>query len=268
MNEQKVLMLPVDEVYPNLQQPRKSRPKEEQDRMAATIAKRGVLQPIRVRWDESRGCWEIVTGESRWRAAKQAGLTTIPSQPVAADLSEADLLAEQLIENVVRNDLSPLDLSRGLAKYKALGNITAQQMAAELGMSGGAISKAEALLSLPEDVQALVDSGRLKPTVAYDISRLPDPQSQRDLAHAVASGKVSTEGAADAVQAVVGKRKVAPRSGRVSCKVDGVSVSLSAAETLTWAKLYDVIGRLRSEARKLEAAGKEVTELARQFRAS
>jgi hypothetical protein len=79
---------------------------------------------------------------------------------------------------------------------------------------------------------------------------------------------VTTEGAADAVRAVVGKRKTPSRSGRVSCKVEGVSVSLSAAETLTWSKLHDVIGRLKSEARKLEAAGKEVTELARQFRAT
>jgi ParB family chromosome partitioning protein len=142
MKEQQVLMLPVDEIYPNLQQPRKSRPKEEQDRMAATIAKRGVLNPIRVRWDESRGSWEIVSGESRWRAAKQAGLTEVPCLPVTPDLSEADLLAEQLIENVVRNDLSPLDLSRALAKFKALNNFTGQQMAAELGMSPSAVSKA------------------------------------------------------------------------------------------------------------------------------
>jgi ParB family chromosome partitioning protein len=80
MKGQQVMMLPVDEVFPDLSQPRKSLQKEELDRMAASIAARGILQPLRVRWEEEpRGCWVIITGETRYRAARQAGLRCCPA---------------------------------------------------------------------------------------------------------------------------------------------------------------------------------------------
>ena len=107
------------------------------DRLATSIAARGILQPLRVVRDKERKCWRIVTGESRWRAAKQAGLATVPCVPVEGELSETDMLADQIVENHCRHDLRPLDLARAMAKLKKLKGCTSQDLAAELGISGG-----------------------------------------------------------------------------------------------------------------------------------
>ncbi len=140
------------------------------DRLVASIKSRGILQPLRVRRDAERGAWRIVAGESRWRAAKQAGLATVPCVAVEGELSETDILADQIVENHCRQDLRPLDLARAMAKLKKLKACTSQALAVELGLSGASITRAEALLTLPGDVQAMVDDGRLTESAAYEIS--------------------------------------------------------------------------------------------------
>ena len=85
----------------------------------------------------------------------------MPCLPVEGELSETDMLADQIVENHCRHDLRPLDLARAMAKLKKLKGCTSQDLAAELGISGASVTRAEALLTLPEDVQAMVDDGRL-----------------------------------------------------------------------------------------------------------
>ena len=93
-----------------------------------SIAARGVLQPLRVMRDEQRQVWLILTGESRYRAAKLAGLETVPCIPVAGELSEADRLADRLTENNVRHDLEPMEEARALARLKALKGCTSKAL--------------------------------------------------------------------------------------------------------------------------------------------
>ncbi len=121
-----VLMIALAELMPDPSQPRKTFPDDEIQRLAASIAARGVLQPLRVIWDEQRQVWLILTGESRYRAAKLAGLETVPCIPVAGELSEADRLADRLTENNVRHDLEPMEEARGLAQLKALKGCNVQ----------------------------------------------------------------------------------------------------------------------------------------------
>jgi ParB family transcriptional regulator, chromosome partitioning protein len=269
VNTPQVLMIPVGELFPCTSQPRKSLSREELGRMAASIKVKGVLQPIRARRDELRNGWEIVTGETRWRGAKEAGLATVPCLPVIGDLSETDLLADQLIENVCRNDLAPVQLARGLARYKALRQCTAQQMATELGISGSAISKSESLLSLPEDVQALVDGGQVSESAAYHLSRLPDEATQRELAQAIAAGTINRDDAAEAVQAAIGKKNVTPKGGRLPLKLEGgVCVTVSAGQPLTWDDFNTALDVIRKQAKKLHDGGKPLADLPRSLRAS
>ncbi len=269
MPETKVLMLPVDEVCPDPSQPRQMFDKDDLDRMTASIAARGILQPIRVRFDGQRASWVIISGECRWRAAKLAGLASVPCLPVEGELSETDLLADQIIENTVRNSLKPLELARALAKLKALKGCTSQVLAKELGISGGAITKAESLLSLPEEIRAMVDDGRVPESAGYEISRLPDEQGQRRLADSVAAGKLGRDGVAEAVRHQIGRKQVRPKAGRLSCKLDGgISVTVTSGEPLTWDDLLAALDHVRKQAKKLADDGKDVTALARLLRAS
>lgn len=269
MPETKVLMLPVDEVCPDPSQPRQMFDKDDLERMTASIAARGVLQPIRVRWDDQRASWVIISGECRWRASKLAGLATVPCLPVEGELSETDLLADQIIENTVRNSLKPLELARALAKLKALKGCTSQMLAKELGISGGAISKAEALLSLPEEIQAMVDDGRVPESTAYEISRLPNEEGKHELARSVAAKKLGRDGVAEAVRQVIGKKVVRPKAGRLSCKLDGgISVTVSSGQPLTWDDLLAALDQIRKQAKKMYDDGKDVSALARLLRAS
>lgn len=269
MHELKGLMIPIDDIYPDPNQPRQSIDEGEEERMAASIAARGILQPIRVRWDDQRKIWVIVSGECRWRGAKRAGFTLMPCLPCEGELSETDLLSDQIIENTVRNSLKPLQLARSLAKLKALKKCTGQDLAKGLGISGAAISKADALLSLPEDIQAMVDDGRIPESAAYQISRLDDPQAQLELAHDVAGKRISRDDVAEAVQGKVGKRNVRPKSSRLPLRLEGgISVTVSAGQPLTWDEFNTAMDKIRKEAQRLYENGKDIADLARLLRAS
>jgi ParB family transcriptional regulator, chromosome partitioning protein len=258
-----VLNIPVDDLMPDPSQPRKVFLDEEIARLAASVAARGILQPLRVLYDDERKKYRIIIGESRWQAARLAGLKTAPCLPITGQPTETDILTDQVIENSCRQALRPLELGRALGKLKALKKCTAQQLATEIGISSSAICKSESLLSLPEDVQALVDSGKLPETAAYEISRLPTPESQRLLANDVAAGRVNRDDAAKSVQAAIGKKNVKPKGGRLSCKLkSGVSITVSAGQPLTKADLQAVIERLRSEMKKIEDGGGELPGLA------
>jgi ParB family chromosome partitioning protein len=249
-----LLSVEVGRLSPDPTQPRKTFLKEEIDRMAASIAARGILQPLRIRRDAEGRFWWIVAGECRWRAARQAGLTHVPCLEVHGDLSEADQLADQVIENAVRNALRPTELGRALAKLKAITGCNSRTLAEKLGLSGSAITRAEALISLPPDLQGWVDEGRLAEATAYEISRLPDEASQRELASTVVSGRMSRDAAADAVRNRIGKRRVTPKGGRIACRLDGgVSITLArAGVSLTKADVLLAVEHLRKLAKKLE----------------
>ncbi len=267
-----VLNLALDtELIPDPSQPRKTFLDEEIQRLAASIRARGVLQPLRVMRDEQRQVWVILTGESRFRAAKLAGLSTVPCVPVVGELSEVEKLADRLTENDVRHDLHPLETARALGRLKALKGCNSKTLVEEYGFSGAAISKAEALLSLPPDIQELIGSGpgQIAPATAYELSRLPDEQSQRELAQAVVAKRLSRDAAADLVRGSIGKRNVTPKAGRLSVKLDGgISVTVSSGEPLTWENLLTSLDALRKQAKRLYDDGKEVSALARILRAS
>jgi ParB family chromosome partitioning protein len=262
-----LISVAIDQLMADPTQPRKIFEADAIGRLATSIAARGIQIPLRVLRDDERSCWLIVTGESRYRAAKQAGLTQVPCLVVDGQPNETDLLADRIVENSCRSDLRPLDLARALARLKALKGCNSQTLAKELGISGASITRAEALLSLPEDIQALVDSGALPESTAYSLSRMPDEADQRTLAESVVAGRLNRQGVVDAVQTRLGKRNVRPKAGRLAIRLaSGISVAVSGGQPWTWNSLMPVLERLYREAKKLSDNGKDITDLARSLR--
>ena len=264
-----VLMIGIDELMPDPTQPRKTFPEEEIARLAASIKARGILQPLRVLMDEDRKAWRIILGEGRWRAARLAGLKEVPCLPVKGEVSETDILADQIVENVVRHALKPLELARSLAKLKSLKGCNSQALAKELGLSGPSITRAESLLTLPGDIQALVDDGRVPESAAYEISRISDAAAQMELAQAVAAGRLNRDETADAVRRRLGKRGGRPKASRLPCPMPGgISITFSAKQPLTWEIVNAAIEQIRSKANTLHKGGKDIAELPRSLRVS
>ena len=172
---------------------------------------------------------------------------------------------------MVRADLPPMEEAAGIVRLKALLACNSKTLVEEYGFSGSAVTRAEALVSLPPDLQAMVGTGpgQVPPSTAYEISRLPDEQAQRKLAQAVAGGRLNRDRVQEAVRGTIGKRNVTPKASRLSCRLDGgVAFSLSSGQPLTWDEVLAALDKVRKEAKKLYENGKEVSELARSLRAS
>ena len=264
-----LISIGINELIPDPTQPRKHFAPETVERMAVSLKAQGVLAPLRVLRDKERQCYRIVVGETRWRAAKLAGLTQLPCIVIEGQPTEADLLAARLVENSCRNDLRPLELARGIATLKSLLRCPSQEVATRLGISNASVSRAEALLSLPEDVQELIDGGSLAENAGYEISRLPGAPSQREMARLIVAGRLSRDQVVEAVRKQVGKKHVQPRGGRVTGKLEGVSFTFSfASGELTPEALLRAIDQIRSKLRALQRDDKDMSALSDLLRAS
>jgi ParB family chromosome partitioning protein len=179
--------MPVDAIITDPQARTEFDP-QDLERLAASIQRFGQLAPIRVRRDEARGAWVVLVGERRLRACRLAGLERVRVEFVERAMNEADVLAEQVVENAVRADLLPVEQGRAYQRLMALNDWTAQQLADNLGVEVTSVYRALGLLKLPDDVAAQVDAGAIKPTAAYEISKLQNADDQRAVAEQVASG--------------------------------------------------------------------------------
>jgi ParB family chromosome partitioning protein len=191
----------VGRIRPDPGQPREDFDTEALDRLAESLKTRGQIQPIRVRWDESQETYVIVTGERRWRAAISAGLPTLTCIVHDTAVEPNDLLALQLVENALREDLTPIEQARAYKKLMDLNGWSGTQLARELFIAQPAVVYALGLLKLPDAVQARVDSRELAARAAYEISKLPDADAQAELAEEIVAGGLSVSQTADVVKA-------------------------------------------------------------------
>ena len=196
----------------------------------------------------------------------------MPCWPVEGELSEVESLADQLTENSVRHDLQPMEEALAMAKLKALKGCNSKTLVDEYGFTGASITRMEALLRLPPEVQAMVGTGpgQVPPSAAYEISRLNDSQGQLELAREIADRRISRDGVAEKVRHQVGRKNMRPKSSRLACRLEGgVSITVSSGgQPLTWDDFNAAIDRIRKEAKRLYESGKDITELARLLRAS
>lgn len=192
--------VPIDRVQPDADQPRGEFPEEGLQRLGESIRAKGQLLPIHVRWSAEAEAWIIISGERRWRAAKAAGLATIDCIFHEVALDEAEILEQQLVENLLREDLRPIEEARAFAELMELNGWNGKQVAAALHIDPSKVSRSLALLDLPEDVQQRVEQGELAARSAYELSKLPDDKSRRTLADTVAGGRLTHRETAETVR--------------------------------------------------------------------
>lgn len=150
--------LPIARIQPNPGQPRTRFDETALEELAASIRANGILQPLLVR-PRPGGAFEIVAGERRYRAALRAGLTTVPA--VVRDLSDDDTLALALIENLIREDIGPLEAARAYRRLMDEFGWTQDEMGRRVGKSRPVIANALRLLDLPPEIQQGLDDGKL-----------------------------------------------------------------------------------------------------------
>ena len=224
-----VASIPVGKIERDPNQPREEFETESLGRLAESLKTRGQLQPIRVRWDEGQGVYLIVCGERRWRAARMAGLATVSALIVEGPLSADELLAVQLVENALREDLRPVEQAKAYKTLIERNGWTIRQAAEELAVNHSAVVRALALLDLPKAAQTDVEQGVLTPTTAYEIAKVSDQVEREELARrAVAEKMTGAE-----VRAIRESKSTKPRSRRIDFRDrNGCTISVTIPDGL------------------------------------
>lgn len=225
----------IDRVVPDPDQPRKFFSDESIEHLAASLKKTGQLQPIRVRWNEGLGKWVIISGERRYRAALLAGLTTISCSFADRPLTESEIRQESLIENLLREDLRPVEAAHGYQQLMDMNDWTMQQVADALAVSKGAVSKALSLLKLPEDIQERVEQGDISPSAGYEVSRMKDESAQRELAARIMKEGLRRDEAGEAVGKTTRPRAKSKAADRPASTTKVFSAA-GARLSITWPK--------------------------------
>jgi ParB family transcriptional regulator, chromosome partitioning protein len=196
------LEIPLEKIERDEAQPREEFEAEPLARLAESIRTKGLLQPISVRWVEDRKKYIIVAGERRWRGAAMAGMNSISCVVIDRPLGPGELLALQCIENLIREDLKPIEEAKAFRALSTVNNWSGNQLAKELGISQSSVAQALALLELPEQIQASIDAGNLAPSTAYAIAKLEDPAEQVEVAARVQAEGLSRDETAQVVRQV------------------------------------------------------------------
>ena len=196
--------LPVETIHPNPRQPRRRFDSQAGAGLADSVRAQGVVQPVVVR-PRPAGGYELIAGERRWRAARDAGLNTIPAVVRETDDRESLLLG--LVENVAREDLSPVEEARAFAVVLDEFGLGLGELAETVGKSKPAVSNSVRLLELPEDVLKMVERGQLSEGHARAVLAVPDHEARRALARKIVQKGMSVRAAERAARWAGAKTK-------------------------------------------------------------
>jgi len=173
--------VPIDLIDPGFSQPRTFFDESALDELTKSIVSNGVVQPVLVRRKGER--YELIAGERRWRAAQRAGLTRVPA--VIRDVSDDKVLELALIENIQREDLNPIEEARAYRKLIDTLGLTQETAAERVGRDRSYVTNYLRLLKLPEDIQELLQSGRISTGHARTLLGLEHPDLQRRIARRI-----------------------------------------------------------------------------------
>jgi len=177
-----IIEIPIDNVVPNSNQPRHNFGEESLDELAESIKEFGIIQPILVRSLGKEGKYEIIIGERRYKAAKKLGMSTITSI-ISSNIDDTSSLEMALIENIHREDLSPIELSHTFKQLIEEFNITHEELSGRISKSRTAITNSLRLLTLPLEVQKLVDERKISAGHARAIVSLKSMEDQIKVAN-------------------------------------------------------------------------------------
>ena len=190
--EPELAHLPVEMIHPNPRQPRRTFDHEATSGLADSIRAQGVVQPIVVRVREEGG-YELIAGERRWRAAREAGAPTLPA--VVREADDRDALLLGLVENVAREQLSPVEEARAYALLLDEFELSLGEIGERVGRSKPSVSNRLRLLELPDDVLAMLERGELSEGHARAVLAVQDHEDRRRLARLIVRRGLSVRAA-------------------------------------------------------------------------
>lgn len=234
-------------------------------RKAESLRAVGQLQPIRVRRAGER--FVVVVGHYRTAAARMNGDTTIAAIIEEQELTPAEVLQCQLIENCQRTDLAPCDMARGVEQLMKLTSWNAAQTAAHLGFSEAKVSSLRKLLTLPPEVLAQVEQGKIAASTAYELARIHDRKQRSQLVAQAASGAVTRDEVSGARRS--GKRTAAKTDGgpsRVTLSIDRDSSVTFSGPDLTLDRIIGLAEAFLAKSRRGRTRGFELPTLVKMFR--
>jgi ParB family chromosome partitioning protein len=209
--EVELVRLPLGQIRPNPRQPRKRVDAEALGGLAESVRAQGVVQPIVVR-PLAPGSYEIVAGERRWRAARAAGLATIPA--VVRETDDRESLVLALVENVARENLSAVEEARAYALLQDEFGLALGEVAERVGRSKPSVSNRLRLLELPDDVLDCVERGQLSEGHARAVLSVPGNEERRPLVREIIREGLSVR-AAERAARWAGARTKPRRAGPV-----------------------------------------------------
>jgi ParB family chromosome partitioning protein len=217
--------LPIDAIAPNPKQPRKDFDDKALQELSASMTQSGILQPVVVR--RVGDGYQLVVGERRWRAAKLAGLTRIPA--VIREASDAQTLELALVENLLREDLNPMEEAEAYQRLLAEFGWTQEELARRVQRDRSSIANCLRLLKLPEQIQADLRANRLTMGHARALLALDSPADQLRLREEILTHSWSVRATEQGVQAkrVMPPRRPPRRSPELAAVEDALRVALA-----------------------------------------
>lgn len=187
----------VGRIKPDPGQPRKEFDEAKLEELKESLLALGQQQPIKAFYNKEGKFYQIIAGERRWRAANLAGLKTLDCIVAEEPDDVARLLEQQMAENLGRSDLTPMEQARAFQRLKKEFGRSQSDIARSVGVSASEVSRLLALLKLPDEIQDLVgqkgEEGRISPSSAYELTKVHDPDIQRELAGSAAEGLMAHE---------------------------------------------------------------------------
>ena len=216
-----LLEIPVGAIGPNPRQPRTMFEDESLEALAVSIREVGVLQPIVVRRGDTG--FELIAGERRLRAAKAAGLATIPA--VVRESDDTEALREALIENIHREDLNPIELAEAFRELLEELELKQETLAERLGVSRSHVANTIRLLGLPADVQQLLAQRRIQAGHGRALLALGDGEAQRSLALRAAAEDLSVREVEEVVRRFVDQPAAEAPPARSTPRDEAISLA-------------------------------------------
>ena len=220
-----VRMVPLDRIESNPEQPRLAFNQETLDELAASIREHGVLQPILVR-PRGPNRYQLIAGERRWRASKIAGVETIPA--LIEDIDDDTALEISIIENLQREDISPLDEAAMYDRMLREHGYSIRKLAEKLGKDKGYLENRLRLADAPVEIRELVSLRKDTLSHAYELMKVEDPKKRRRLAEQVARGELTLVKLRDKIE---GRRSRPPAVAEADEDLGGAE---APAEPETW----------------------------------
>ena len=206
----KYFMCPMEKLRPNADQPRKSFDRRKLEELIASVIQKGVIQPLIVRkLDDGNGCFEIVAGERRWRAAQEAGLKEVPV--VVEEVDDQSSLEMALIENLQREDLNPIEEARAYSFLLERYDFSQDDVARKVGKQRSTVTNLLRLLKLPEDIQEDVVASRLSMGHARALLSLEDEGDIHEARNEVLARELSVRETEQLVKKIASKKYRAAR---------------------------------------------------------